>query len=134
MADKLIRSIPLIQRFSRHNENADLNFRSYLKDGCRLSNQELDKVVLEIGDRVSRQIDCTQCANCCKTLEIIVNKWDIIRLSKHFNFSEKEFTIRFVTNSRGGGMAFKSPPCPFLGANNRCTVYEQRPAACRRNR
>lgn len=131
MPDRIIREIPLIERYARQNENEDWRFRAYLKGELDLSNEELDAVVKETTDEVWKQIDCTTCAHCCKTLEIVVDNKDIARLAQHFNISAREFTNRYVKVTEDKTKIFSSLPCPFLGEDNRCTVYEDRPFACR---
>ena len=65
MPDKIIRDIPLIQRYSRHNEGEDFAFRAFLKGRLNLSDEELDAVAQETTDEVWKQIDCLTCGNCC---------------------------------------------------------------------
>ncbi len=131
MNDRIIREIPLIERYSRHNEAEDMRFRTYLKVGIDHSNEELDSVVREVTDDVWEQIDCTKCANCCKSLQIEVNKEDIRRLAAKFSMTPQQFTRKYVLTGTDNSKYFAAMPCPFLGSDNRCTVYDVRPAACR---
>lgn len=131
MPDQIIREIPLIARYARQNEDTDWRFRAYLKGHLDLSNTQLDAVVRETTDRVWAQIDCTTCAHCCKTLQIVVDNKDIARLAQHFGMRTSEFAKRYVTVTEDRTQIFASTPCPFLGQDNRCTVYEVRPQACR---
>ncbi len=131
MPDDLIRSIPLIERYSRHNEAEDERFRIYLKGHLNLSTKKLDAIVQETTDRVWKQIDCTTCANCCRTMQVIVDNDDIKRLAARSNMTVKDFTERYVSRSEDNSTCFSSSPCPFLGEDNRCTVYEDRPKACK---
>lgn len=130
MPDQIIRDIPLIQRYSRHNEAEDIRFRTYLKVGLNLSNAELDAVVHETTDEVWKQIDCTACANCCRTLQIVVDDKDIRRLAAHFGTTVRQFSREYIRVAEDKTKHFVSPPCPFLRADNLCTVYEDRPQAC----
>lgn len=130
MADKLIRNIPLIQRYSRHNEAEDFAFRAFLKGDLDLSNKELDRVVQETTDEVWKQIDCLACGNCCRTLQIVVDNKDIQRLARRLAMSPQQFSKQYVSRDADGTLYFKSMPCAFLGEDNRCTVYEDRPQAC----
>jgi Fe-S-cluster containining protein len=129
--DQIIRDISLIARYSRHNEAQDYRFRTFLKVECDLSNKKLDSIVQETTDEVWRQIDCTTCANCCKTLQIIVDDADIRRLSARLGMSFPSFSKKYVLVAEDKTKYFASTPCVFLGADNRCTVYEDRPQACR---
>jgi Fe-S-cluster containining protein len=131
MPDQIIREIPLIQRYSRHNEGEDIRFRTFLKVRLDLSNAELDVVVQETTDAVWQQIDCTTCGNCCRTLQIVVDNKDIRRLAARLDISPQMFSRRYVQTSKDGSKYFASLPCPFLDSDNRCTVYEDRPQACR---
>jgi hypothetical protein len=130
LVEKVITEIPLIRRYSRHNENQDLRFRTYLKIG-NISNDDLDALVQEKTDEVWKQIDCTKCANCCRVLEVVVDDVDIKRLAKRLNITEKICRQRYVKSGEGSEELLKSQPCVFLGADNKCGVYEDRPAACR---
>lgn len=129
--DGIIRELPRIARYARKNENDDLRFRTYLKVHLPLSDRELDRVVQEITEEVWSQIDCTTCANCCKTLQIVVDNTDIARLAKKQGISTKAFRERYVGLDEEGDQYFTATPCPFLGEDSRCTVYEDRPKACR---
>ncbi len=131
MADPLIREIPLIQRYARHNEAQDYRFRTFLKVRLNLSNKELDAIVQQTTDDVWKQIDFTTCANCCRTLQIIVDAKDIRRMSARLGITPQKFSQRYVQTDADGAKYFASTPCTFLGADNRCMVYEDRPQACR---
>lgn len=131
MPDRIIREIPLIERYSRHNEAEDFRFRVKLKGHIDLSDKELDAIVRETADEIWKQIDCTTCANCCKTLQVVVDNKDIARLAARFNLSPRAFSKRYIRVAEDTTKIIASTPCPFLGEDNRCTVYEDRPKACR---
>jgi Fe-S-cluster containining protein len=131
MPDQLIREIPRIQRYSRHNEAEDWRFRTFLKVRLDLSNAELDAVVQEITDDIWKQIDCLSCGNCCKTLQIVVDDKDIKRLARRLGVSVPEFNRRYIGIAEDTTKHFQGTPCPFLGEGNVCSVYEDRPRACR---
>src|SRR5258706_8643074 len=118
MDDPLIREIPLIQRYARHNEAEDYRFRTFLKIRCNLSNAELDAVVRETTDTIWKQIDCTACANCCRSLQIEVDNKDIKRLALHFGLTPRQFSQQYIQVAEDGTKHFDSPPCPFLGEDN----------------
>lgn len=130
MADQLIRDIPLIKRYSRRNEEDDYRFRAHLKS-LDVSNAELDATVRETTDAVWAQIDCTTCGHCCRSLQIVVDDKDILRLSTRLGMTAKQFSQRYVGIAEDKTKYFTSTPCTFLSEDNRCTVYEDRPRACR---
>lgn len=131
MPDPIIREIPLIERYARHNNAEDFRFRTFLKTRLNLSNTELDAIVKETTDTIWQQIDCTTCAHCCRTLQIEVDNKDLRLLAQHTGLTLKQFTKQYVQTDAEGVKHFGAPPCPFLGDDNRCTVYEARPQACR---
>lgn len=131
MPDQIIREIPLIKRYSRHNENEDFRFRTFLKVELDMSNKQLDAVVLETTDEVWKHIDCKTCANCCRTLQIEVDNADIVRLAGHKSMTVSQFKRQYTAVAEDKTLHFVSTPCPFLGEDNLCSVYEDRPKACR---
>jgi Fe-S-cluster containining protein len=56
---------------------------------------------------------------------------DVDRLAKHFRVKSVDLIKQHMKMDNEGDYVFVSPPCPFLGADNHCTVYEVRPLACR---
>ena len=131
MPDKLIRDIPLIQRYARHNEGEDFAFRAFLKGRLNMSNEKLDAIAQETTDTVWKQIDCLTCGNCCRTLQIVVDDKDIARLALRLKMTPRQFSRQYVATDPDRTQHLKSTPCSFLGADNRCAVYEDRPQACR---
>jgi len=77
------------------------------------------------------KIDCLQCANCCKTTSPIFRDKDVVRLAKHVGLKPGKFIEEYLHLDDEQDYVLNSAPCPFLGADNYCTVYEARPNACR---
>ena len=77
-------------------------------------------------------IDCLKCANCCKTYSPRFKTPDIKRISKHLQLKESEFIERYLKLDEEGDYVVRSTPCPFLGADNYCSIYEVRPSDCER--
>jgi len=76
-------------------------------------------------------IDCLECANCCKTTSPIFRKVDIDRISKSMGMKSGKFENEFLRVDEDGDFVLKSSPCYFLGNDNKCSIYEVRPLACR---
>ena len=130
-SERLIREIPLIERYSRHNEAEDYSFRAFLKVRSKLSNIQMDALAKQTTEEVWSQIDCKTCGNCCRSLEIVVDDQDIARLAGRFKQTVQLFSRQYVRVAPDRTKHFESPPCPFLGEDNLCEVYEDRPKACR---
>lgn len=45
---------------------------------------------------------------------------------------ESDFIQKYLKVDEEGDFVVKSTPCPFLGADNYCSIYEQRPSDCHR--
>lgn len=45
---------------------------------------------------------------------------------------ESEFIEKYLNVDEEGDFVVKSTPCPFLEANNLCSIYDQRPSDCHR--
>lgn len=78
------------------------------------------------------KIDCLSCANCCKNYSPRFKTTDIKRISKYLKLKESDFIARYLTLDVDGDYVVRSSPCPFLGADNYCSVYEVRPGDCAR--
>ncbi len=97
----------------------------------RVSSKELDKQFREAHEDVFEEIDCLECANCCKTTSPIFRDVDIERLSKRLRVTHTEFAEQYLILDNDGDYVLKSSPCAFLQEDNKCSVYEDRPKACR---
>ncbi len=78
------------------------------------------------------KVDCLQCANCCKNYSPRFKTPDVKRISRHLKMRESEFIETYLRVDEEGDFVAKSTPCPFLGADNFCSIYEERPSDCRR--
>lgn len=78
------------------------------------------------------RIDCLECARCCKNYSPRFKTPDIKRISRHLKMRESEFIEKYLVVDEDGDFVAKAKPCPFLGTDNRCSIYEQRPSDCRR--
>ena len=79
-----------------------------------------------------QKIDCTTCANCCRHYSPRFKTPDIKRIAKHLQLKEGELIATHLRLDEDGDYVTRSSPCPFLGADNRCTIYEHRPSDCMR--
>jgi uncharacterized protein len=111
----------------QHEEQIDKAIKSVKK----LSSKQADQLVNEIHHEVFLNIDCLQCANCCKTTSPLFTQEDIGRISSYLGLSRSAFVQQYLIIDEDGDFVFNRPaPCPFLGNNNMCSVYSVRPEAC----
>jgi Fe-S-cluster containining protein len=91
-----------------------------------------DKLAAKLHQQAFQIIDCTRCANCCKTADINFTREDIGRIAERLNVTFDEFVDTYLEPSEEAG-SFKArcKPCPFLSDDNLCTIYDIRPTVCR---
>jgi len=84
-----------------------------------------------IHKEVFEEVDCLQCANCCKSIPPIVSSRDSKRISKYLNLRKSDFEERYLVTDEDGDQVINTSPCPFLENDNKCRIYDVRPSACR---
>ena len=87
-----------------------------------------------IAEEVQQQIDCTQCANCCRHTSVSVTHEDIERISRRLDLTAEEVVHKYTTREPDAPalrqLASTSDGCVFL-KGNLCSIYTARPKACR---
>ena len=113
---------------TRHNKKA---LRAFLSKIKKDPPADLDKLSKTLEKEVWKEIDCLSCANCCKTMTPTFTKTDIRRIAKHFELTPAAFSKKWLRKDRVGDMLNKTEPCQFLNMkDNKCSIYEIRPADC----
>lgn len=98
------------------------------------SRDHSDRILRRIAEGIEDQIDCTQCANCCRVATATVKERDVERLARFLRISEAQFLKDYTVESEEEGRILRrtdTEGCVFLSGNE-CTVYEARPDACQR--
>ena len=100
-----------------------------------LQRAEKNKVLKKLPfltEEAFEKIDCLKCSQCCKNYSTRFKTPDIKRISKKLKMRESEFIDTYLNVDEEGDFVVKSTPCPFLGPDNFCGIYEDRPSDCRR--
>jgi Fe-S-cluster containining protein len=105
--------------------------KAMIKRLTSAGNRKLDDRVHALHKEVFETIDCLACANCCRTLGPRVTDSDVRRISSSLRMKPSEFVGSYLAVDEEGDYIFRVMPCPFLGSDNYCTIYEFRPKACR---
>lgn len=98
----------------------------------RANKNEVLKALPHLHEEAFEKIDCLSCAACCKNYSPRFKTPDIKRISKHLGMKEGDFIDTYLRVDEDGDFVVKSSPCPFLGDDNRCSIYEERPSDCAR--
>lgn len=93
--------------------------------------QIVDQTFHGLHAKAFSEIDCLNCANCCKTAGPRIFPKDVERMSEHLKISEAELNDTYLKIDEDGDLVMNSLPCPFLGSDNYCLIYEYRPKACK---
>lgn len=120
--------IQKLPALARNNEAENKKFSSKLK---KSQPKNLDNIVQQIHEEIFQDIDCLTCANCCKTTSPVFYQKDIERLAKHFRIRPSLFIEKYLHIDEDDDYVFNAAPCPFLGQDNYCSVYDHRPLACK---
>lgn len=97
-----------------------------------INSDALDQIFSNAHSEVFKTFNCLNCANCCKNYSPIIEPGEINLLSTALNISAVELFENYVEMDEEGDFVFKSQPCPMLNLeDNKCTIYESRPRACR---
>jgi Fe-S-cluster containining protein len=120
-APKIEIDLSRIQQLSAERDDENWEFRSWLK---QYAPDDIDGLVKTLSQKYFALIDCTQCANCCRSLHVEFNKSELHSIAKTLGQSLETFQKRFMSE----GMV--NPPCPMLNGKL-CSIYEKRPDVCR---
>ncbi|MGT2929805.1 YkgJ family cysteine cluster protein [Streptococcus dentasini] len=119
-----------IERYRELALQKQKEHRKFLLSLKKKTPKNLDKIVQEVHTEVFKEIDCLACANCCRTLGPDFTEADIQRIAKHFRMKLPAFEEMYLHTDEDGDKVFQSMPCPFLGEDNLCSIYDVRPKAC----
>jgi Fe-S-cluster containining protein len=104
-------------------------FRRHMK-----SYDHSDRILRRIAEGIENEIDCTQCANCCRVATVKLTPRDVERLAKALRISREKFLAQYAMDSEEEGIILRrdeATGCIFLNGNE-CTVYDDRPDICQR--
>lgn len=90
------------------------------------------KALPQLHEAAFSQIDCLDCGNCCKNYSPRFKQPDIKRIAKRLRMKEGAFTAQYLKLDEDNDYVVRQSPCPFLGSDNYCSIYEDRPGDCRR--
>jgi len=93
--------------------------------------KNLDDIVHQLHHEVFEEINCLDCANCCKSISPTLYEKDIERLAKLLKIKPSQLVDEYLQIDEEKDYVFRKQPCPFLLPDNYCVVYESRPRACR---
>ncbi|MBV4359536.1 YkgJ family cysteine cluster protein [Pinibacter aurantiacus] len=119
----------LLHNWEKKSAEKQKQYKSFLQ---RADKNKVLKQLPDLHEEAFTHVDCLQCANCCKTYSPRFKTPDIKRISKHLKLKEGDFIEKYLRLDSDGDYVVKQSPCPFLGSDNYCSIYEVRPSDCER--
>lgn len=120
-----------LNRFRVVSQNKSAENKKFLNGLKKKDPRKVDDAFHTVHEEVFEEINCLECANCCKTTSPIFYQTDIERVAKALRMKPGDFIEKYLRIDEDKDYVLKSSPCPFLDAENYCSVYEDRPKACR---
>lgn len=119
----------LMQHWEKKSADHQKQYKQYLH---RADKNKVLKALPGLHEAAFEKIDCLQCGNCCKNYSPRFKTPDIKRIAKYLKLKEGEFIDTYLQIDHEGDYVLRTKPCPFLGADNYCGIYEARPSDCHR--
>ena len=119
-APKIEIDLSRIQQLSQEHDNENWEFRSWLK---QYAPDDVDDIVKTLSQKYFALIDCTQCANCCRSLHVEFKNNELHFIAKTLGQSIEAFQKQSMSEGK------VNPPCPMLNGKL-CSIYENRPDVC----
>lgn len=91
-----------------------------------------EKLLPDLHEEAFSKINCLDCAGCCKTISPRFKTPDIVRIADFLDLKQSALIEKYLRLDEDGDYVVKSSPCPFLGSDNYCSIYEVRPGDCRK--
>lgn len=120
---------PLLKNWEKKSGERAKIYKQFL---LRPDKNKVLKQLPDLHEEAFSKIDCLDCAACCKNYSPRFKTPDIKRISKRLRMKEGEFIEEYLDLDNEGDYVVKTKPCPFLGADNFCSIYEDRPSDCSR--
>ena len=122
-------SDPILENWQRKSADKSKIYKQFLQ---RADKNKVLKQLPGLHEEAFSKIKCLDCAACCKNYSPRFKNPDIKRIAKYLKIKEGELKDKYLLVDEDGDYVTKSKPCPFLGADNFCNIYEARPSDCHR--
>ncbi len=122
-------SADLLKNWEKKSSERSKLYKQFLN---RADKNAIISELPDLHEEAFQQVDCLTCANCCKNYSPRFKTPDIKRISKALSMKESSFIEKYLKIDQEGDYVLQSTPCPFLGTDNYCSIYEDRPSDCKR--
>jgi len=130
----IVTNLDDIRRLIAEQQPAFEVMREALEFGDAITDDALDALIETIAAPIIAAIDCKQCGNCCRSLDVCLIPSDIPRLATALLITPDQVMTRYADQDLGASQdewaIIPQHPCPML-RGNLCSIYDDRPHACR---
>lgn len=132
----LITDLDTIKRLAaeRRDDFEIMRYMLEFEDESDETDAKIDAIVEAIAAPIIEAIDCTQCGNCCRSLDVYLTQADAERLAAGVQIPLHEIETRYIDHYSAELVhewgRFRDKPCAFL-KGKLCSVYAHRPDSCR---
>jgi Fe-S-cluster containining protein len=119
----------ILHNWQKKSEERQKLYKNYL---LKADKNKVLKQLPDLHEAAYEKINCLDCAACCKNYSPRFKTPDIKRIAKHLDMKEGVFIEKYLNLDEEGDYVVNSKPCPFLGGDNYCAIYEVRPSDCAR--
>lgn len=120
---------PILKNWQKKSGDRIKLYKKYLH---RADKNTVLKQLPDLHEEAFSQINCLDCANCCKNYSPRFKTTDIKRIARHLKIKDGEFVEKYLQVDAEGDFVLQTKPCVFLGADNFCSIYDVRPSDCSR--
>jgi len=119
----------ILQNWEKKSQDHQKDYKRFLQ---RAGKNHVLHHQQEFHEEAFEKVNCLNCANCCKNYSPRFKTPDIKRISRYLRMKEGDFIETYLRLDEDGDYVVSTKPCPFLGADNACSIYGQRPSDCAR--
>jgi uncharacterized protein len=120
---------PILNNWQKKSADNQKKYKQFLQ---RPDKNKVLKQLPDLHEEAFNKINCLECAACCKNYSPRFKTPDLKRIAKHLKMKEGDFIEKYLELDNEGDYVVRSKPCPFLGDDNYCSIYEVRPSDCAR--
>lgn len=119
----------LLHNWEKKSVESQKKYKDFLK---RADKNKVLKALPNLHEEAFEKISCLECAHCCSRYSPRFKTPDIKRISKHLKMKESDFIATYLQLDDEGDYVTRTTPCPFLGPDHFCAIYDNRPSDCHR--
>lgn len=131
---QIITDLDTIQQLAQERRDEFEVMRYQLELDDDISDAQIDSLVDSVAKPIVQAIDCTECANCCHSLDVYLTSQDAEQLAHGIDIPLDQILDTHIDQTSAKLVhewgKFKQKPCAFL-KGKLCSVYADRPETCR---